>query len=305
MSGQDEAAAAAVGEEDAKTEAFLDAIGDPDEIRRRGEALSAEDEAEYLSRSDEEYEEEMAAEVEARRAAGEDVDGTGGDAGGEGPGQSRAGVSRSGAIRVRVPAGREPGAPILRRGPAPATGEAPAPPAEAAGAREDRAPPPGGRGGGARPDAAEAHAAVDRGAVKEIADVVSGGIGTLGRMIDEAVAEIKRAVPDWKSGDVAGLVESVKELGDQLRVRRSDEERRAEIAKRRWKWPLRGLAVAAGIALLVGGAAIQARWAVLDDPLNQWKEIVWDRHGMMIADCIDRAERRGGDVRCRVALEVR
>lgn len=304
MSGQGEAAAGAV-EEDAKTEAFLDAIGNPDEIRRRGEALSAEGEAEYLSRADEEYGEEMAAEVEARRAAGEDVDGTGGDAASEGQDQLRAGVSRSGAIRVRVPAGREPGAPILGRGPVPETRETPAAPVEEAPAREDRPSPPGGPAGGAWPGATEARGAVDKAAVKEIADVVSGGIDNLGGMIDDAVAEIKQSVPDWKSGEVAALVGSVKELGDQLRVRRSDEERRAEVGKRRWKWPLRGLAAAAGVALLVGGAAIQARWAVLDDPLNQWKEIVWDRHGMMIADCIDRAERRGGDARCRVALEVR
>lgn len=125
------------------------------------------------------------------------------------------------------------------------------------------------------------------------------------KAVRQGVQEIKAVSPSMETPHIAALVTALGELKEFVRVSETDGLRRREIRELRWKWPLLGLAGVFALALVLGGAVIQARWGVVEDPLNEWKQIVWDSHGMPIAECIDRAERRGGDARCRVSLEVR
>ena len=115
----------------------------------------------------------------------------------------------------------------------------------------------------------------------------------------------KELVPSVVGEDVKALARHVESLGDQLRIQRADETRKTELSGRRWKWPLRGLAAAAGIVLVLAGAVTQARWSVLDDGTNGRKNIVWNRHGIAIAECIKRADGRGRGEVCAVSAQTR
>ena len=127
----------------------------------------------------------------------------------------------------------------------------------------------------------------------------------LGKAVDQGIADIKADMPRLREGEFGELAKSVRQLEELLRLQESDGARRREVGRRRWRWPLRGLAVAALVGVFAGGAVLQARLPVLDDGTNGWKDIVWDRHGMKIAECMDRADKRGGGARCGVRAEVR
>ena len=138
----------------------------------------------------------------------------------------------------------------------------------------------------------------------ELTDGVIGAIQVLGQAIDRGIADIRSDMPRFRDGELGELAQNVRQLEELLRIRESDGMRRREVGRQRWRWPLRGLAVAALVGMFAGGAVMQARSPVLDDGTNGWKDIVWDRHGMKIAECIDRADKRGGGARCELSLTI-
>lgn len=320
--GQGEAAGAGErpADEDVRIDAFVEVIDDPVEIRRRGAAMSSDEEAEYLARAeeDEDYRAEAEDELERWRQDGVDVDGAreGLAAGNEDGSPDRPGLPNK--RRVRVPAGRESAEPArapeggTERRSAPATfpegGEvgterrpAPAAPPE----REVRFPPPGDPAGGIGETPEKSAGGLDEARMLELTDVLSGGMRLFGAAVDKGIDDIKREMPRFRDGELGELGASVKRLEELLRLQKSDGERRREVGKRWWRWPLRVLAVAVLVGTFAGGVAVQVRWPVVDDGTNGWKDIVWERHGMKIAECMDRADKRGSGANCGVSAQVR
>ena len=281
-------------DEDERIEAFAVAIGDPAEIRRRGAAMSAEEEADYLARADrdEDYKADIEEELQSWRDQGVDVGGP------------VEGVPTGKSVRVRVPADRDPveASPVAEPARPPAET---APPATAVPGRGEAPSPVGDPGGGVAAGRAAGPAGLDQAMFLELTDGVIGAIQVLGQAIDRGIADIRSDMPRFREGELGELAQNVRQLEELLRIRESDGMRRREVGRRRWRWPLRGLAVAALVGVFAGGAVLQARLPVLDDGTNGWKDIVWDRHGMKIAECIDRADKRGGGARCGVRAEVR
>lgn len=125
------------------------------------------------------------------------------------------------------------------------------------------------------------------------------------KAVRQGVQEIKAVSPSMETGHIADLVTATRELKEHLRVSDVDARRRREIRRSWLKWPLRGLVAVCAVGLVLAGVAGQARWGLMDDPLHKWKEIVWNSHGDRIAECIERASKRGGGARCAVSVEVR
>ena len=161
------------------------------------------------------------------------------------------------------------------------------------------APGPGGEPGLAAENETAARELVER-----VSSVLVAGLKEQTRGLRDEIAEVKALVPTVVGEDVKALARHVESLGEQLRIERADETRKTELSGRRWKWPLRGLAAVAGVTLVLAGAMTQARWNVLDDGTNGWKDIVWNRHGIAIAECIKRADGRGRGEICAVSAEV-
>ena len=124
----------------------------------------------------------------------------------------------------------------------------------------------------------------------QVSSVLVAGLKEQTRGLRDEIAGMKELVPNVAGEDVKALARHLESLGEQLRIQRADETRKTELSGRRWKWPLRRLAAVAGVALVLTGALTQARWSVLDDGTNGWKDIVWNRHGIAIAECIKRAD---------------
>ena len=158
---------------------------------------------------------------------------------------------------------------------------------------------------GTGPSMGAENEAVARELVKRVSSALVAGLKEQTRGLRDEIAGVKELVPNVVGEDVKALARHVESLAEQLRIQRADETRKTELSGRRWKWPLRGLAAAVGVALVLAGAVTQARWSVLDDGTNGWKDIVWNRHGIAIAECIKRADGRGRGEVCAVRAQIR
>ena len=295
-------------DEDARIDAFVGALDDPDEIRRRGRAMSAEDEAEYLARAeeDDDYRAQIEEEAQSWRDEGVDVDGGGEEVPGDHARGSQVPLRVPKDRRVRIPAGREPvGLPegAEARGVSVArTAESPAEGAAARGVSPSLSGHPGRAAGAV---AVEGSGRLSEAQFLQLTELLGDGLRLVGEAVDKGIGDVKGAMPAFREGEVGELVTSVKKLEELLRLQKSDGARRREVGRRWWRWPLRVLAVGVLLAMFGGGVVVQWRWSVVDDGTNGWKEIVWKRHGMTIAECIDRADKRGGGARCGVTAQVR
>ena len=284
--------------DDGKLDDFVDAMDDPETIRRRGEAEIEEHDDAYYEQLAAQHPEQIEHELESFREQGFDVDGTGG-------GDTRPYIRRS-PISYRPQAEREAGGFVVSEGggesgAAPAGGAAMPDSGQAFGGGGDAVPGDELGGGGV----ASRDPALGDQIVKRLVEVHTAGMDGLLLAVRAAVVEIKAAIPNFGTGDLGALTQAVRGLEEYLRIAKSDAERQAETRQARWRWPLRAVAGFVALGLLVGGAAVQSRWGLLDDGTNGWKDIVWRHHGMKVAKCIDAAERKGGDASCAVNARVK
>ena len=138
--------------------------------------------------------------------------------------------------------------------------------------------------------------------------------GTLDKAVaamESFVVEMRQAIPTMEKEEVAMLLVATGDLKEYLRVSDADRLRRREVREYRFRWPLRGLAAAGAVALLLAGAAGEARWSVLDGSgllegsTNGWRDIVWRAHGEKIVDCMI-AAKQGSPARvCAVDARLR
>lgn len=295
---------------DGEVDRFLGQVDDPEDIRARGEAETEPEDAEYEARMNERYEDQIEHEKEMLREGGIDVDGTGegmplGSKPIAGPRYRPKDVVAAAARErdeeaaadggVASEAGAADGAPST----GPALGGAVLP----AGAEVERPSRP------ERPGHGEAVVVrLDRAGqalLRNFMDVQSSAVVQWTEAIAREVKELKESVPRFATGDVKLLVAEVGKLADYLRVEQADEKRRREASEGRWTWPLRVAAVVAIVGAFAAGAGLQARWPVLEDGTNGWKDIVWQRHGIAIAECIKRASGRDRGEVCSVSANIR
>ena len=133
--------------------------------------------------------------------------------------------------------------------------------------------------------------------------------------VEKAIKQMEQKVPSMDSREIADLVTSVRQFEEHFRAVKADETRRRDfraLAAARWyKWPVRGLVAAGAVALLLAGAAGQARWGLIDGfgvadvATNVWRHIVWNEHGWKIAKCMKTADDRRPKAVCSVTARVK
>lgn len=294
---------------DGEVDRFLGQVDDPEEIRARGAAESEPEDAEYEARMNERYEDQIEHEKEMLRQGGIDVDGSGegmplGSTPIAGPRYRPREVVEA-AERARAEEAAADGGGASEAGAA-STGPAPGGAVLPAGAEVERPGVPEKPGHGeavvVRLDQA------GQALLRNFMDVQSSAVVQWTEAIAREVKELKESVPRFATGDVKLLAAEVGKLADYLRVEQADETRRreaSEASEGRWAWPLRVAAVVAVVGAFAAGAGLQARWPVLEDGTNGWKDIVWQRHGIAIAECIKRASGRDRGEVCSVSANIR
>ena len=284
-------------EMDDDVDRLLGRLEAPEEIVARGEAAAGPGDEEYEAAMDEHYKDQIEDVAEGLRHGGVDVDGTG----------------------VGRPLGTAPMTGSLYRPPAVVERER----AEAAeGGRDAEAPfPPAVHGASDARDAGEAAAGAVVGAFAQaverevdpearalmdrLADAHGAGVRTFCETMRDEMQSVRELIPNLKTDDVKALLVAVEGLGEFLKVKGADDKRREDVSRNRWRWPLRGAAVLGMLGMLAGGAAVEWRYDVLGDGTNTWKRIVWERHGLTIAECMKRArDRKRGEV-CAVSATIR
>ena len=154
-------------------------------------------------------------------------------------------------------------------------------------------------------------------AAAEEFDRICRGAMTSIDLIEKAVArtleQVDKKVPSIDSREIAILVNATEKFEEYFRTVRADETRRRDVAaaRRRYKWPVRGLVAAGVAALLFAGAAGEARWGLVQDygavdpATDAWRTIVWEEHGLKIARCMKTARDRGPGTVCSVAARLK
>ena len=282
--------------DDRKLDEFVDAIDDPETIRRRGEARSEEHDDAYYDRLAEQHKDQIADEMEGYREMGLLEDG-GGQA------DPRPYVRRS-PVAYRTPEERATDSAVASDG-SWRPNATPVTDARKEAAADGLVSPGPGPEPAAPVAGPPAAAAPGDDWIGKFTDVHMSVMDDLTRAVENGINEIKAVAPRVGSDDLAALTGSVGKLEELLRVQASDVERKAEARRARWRWPLRAVAAIIGGALLVGGAAVQSRWPVLDDGTNGWKEIVWRAEGMKVAECMKKAATKGGGATCAISARVK
>lgn len=84
--------------------------------------------------------------------------------------------------------------------------------------------------------------------------------------------------------------------------------RRERKAVRRWTVPSLSAALAAAVlSFPVLGGYAQSQFGVFDayDDSNGWKQLMWERHGGQVKECLIESERRGTVLRCELRVDGR
>ena len=131
--------------------------------------------------------------------------------------------------------------------------------------------------------------------------------------VDERTGKFVEKVQTLDREEISVLVRAVGQFEDHFLAAKADETRRRDIlaARRRYKWPVRGLVAAGVAALMFAGAAGEARWGLVQDygavdpATDAWRTIVWEEHGLKIAKCMKTARDRGPGMVCSVAARVK
>ena len=172
---------------------------------------------------------------------------------------------------------------------------------------------PARKAGNERDRAVEEMKEEARAQIIRVCNAAATSIDMVEKAVGKALEQIERKVPSIDSRDMADLVVSVRQFEEHFRAVKADETRRRDLsaARRRYRWPLRGLVVAVVVALLLAGAAGQARWGlidgygVVDAATNGWRQVVWSEHGWKIANCMKTAHDRNPKAVCSVTARVK
>ena len=121
----------------------------------------------------------------------------------------------------------------------------------------------------------------------------------------ESVGELREKLPSVKEGDVPKLIAVLEEFSDKLHTHARDFNWAREMDRNagRWRHWLVG-AVAAPLLVAVGLFG-QHHLGVVPDGTNGWKRLVWERHGIDVAKCMQQAAGSGQLVNCTLRVRPR
>ena len=121
----------------------------------------------------------------------------------------------------------------------------------------------------------------------------------------ESVGELREKLPSVKEGDVSKLIAVLEEFSEKLNshVRDFNWAREMDTDRGRGRHWLAG---AVAVPLLVAvGLFGQHHLAVVPDGTNGWKSLVWERHGIDVAKCMQQAASSGRMVNCPLRVRPR
>lgn len=121
----------------------------------------------------------------------------------------------------------------------------------------------------------------------------------------ESVGELREKLPSVKEGDVPKLIAVLEEFSDKLHTHARDFNWAREMGRDRGSWRA-WLAGAVAAPLLVAvGLVGQHHLEVVPDGTKGWKGLVWERHGMDVAKCMQQASGSGKLVNCPLRVRPR
>lgn len=131
--------------------------------------------------------------------------------------------------------------------------------------------------------------------------VLATAVGSL----RESVEELGGKLPAVKEGEVPRLIAVLEEFSKKLDAHVTDFNwgREMDRDRGRWRHWLAG-AVAAPLLVAVGLVG-QHHLEVVPDGTNGWKSLVWERHGIDVAKCMQQASGTGQLVNCPLRVQPR
>ena len=120
----------------------------------------------------------------------------------------------------------------------------------------------------------------------------------------DIVPPVAEAEPAGQAGSSASIAAAAAKLEKQVRTHAADFQRWQSVNRTRGR-RLAAAAVAFGApCLLALGLLLQAQFAILPapDPTNGWRDLVWNRYGAEIADCVLRARAAGKQSTCEIVV---
>ena len=120
----------------------------------------------------------------------------------------------------------------------------------------------------------------------------------------DVVPPVEEVEPAGQAGSPASVAAAAAKLEKQVRTHATDFQRWQSVNRTRSR-RLAAAAVAIGApCLLAFGLLLQAQFAILPapDPTNGWRDLVWNRYGAEIADCVLRARAAGKRSACEIVV---
>ena len=120
----------------------------------------------------------------------------------------------------------------------------------------------------------------------------------------DVVPPVAGAEPAGQAGSPANIAAAAAKLEKQIRTHAADLRRWQSVDRTR----SRRLAIAAvafgAPCLLALGLFLQTQFAILPvpDPTNGWRDLVWNRYGAEIANCVLRARTAGKQTVCEIVV---
>lgn len=112
------------------------------------------------------------------------------------------------------------------------------------------------------------------------------------------------AAPAGQAGSPASIAAAAAKLEKQIRTRAADFQRWQPVNRIRSRRLTIAAAAFGAPCLLALGLLLQARFAILPAPdsTNGWRDLVWNRYGAEIADCVLRARAVGKQSTCEIVV---
>ena len=121
----------------------------------------------------------------------------------------------------------------------------------------------------------------------------------------ESVGELREELPSVKEGDVPKLIAVLEEFSETLNAHVRDFNWAREMQKDSGRWRRRLVGVVAVPLLVAVGLVGQHHLEVVPDGTKGWKSLVWERHGIDVAKCMQQASGTGQLVNCPLRVRPR
>ncbi len=120
----------------------------------------------------------------------------------------------------------------------------------------------------------------------------------------DVVPPVADVEPAGQVGSPASVAAAAAKLEKQVRTRAADFQRWQSVNRTRSRRLAAAVAAVGAPCLLALGLLLHAQFAILPapDPTNGWRDLVWNRYGAEIADCVLRARAAGKRSACEIVV---